>query len=664
MMLLSLTLLVGLVYYVYNVGEIVNRRVDAQSAADAVAVSGGGWMARSMNVIAQDNVAMSRYLAAAVVLDSLPLSSRMALEESSAWAQALANQLGRGIPNTAGGNYVRDGLQSLQTRMATQRDILIPVDQSINRSGFDMSLTTHWYVRGNGPTPNGSLWQVIQAMDQLSQATKESAGVLAQNNAVRWSKENNSAAAFVVPVVPVLPARRTTLDDFQPTLMGREMVTSEGASLNLTGGAGGAIPDMEYPHRLGPWARLYHWRHNLTRSTGRVWVPPTAGWGAVRGSTGNVQTGGRRVGSSARTPVNPGHGGYWQSTGSEVIGYSTYGPFRWMMDVIDWWTNDHWSWNQSGRWLHEGRLSDTYFYKYIGDLSRIKLNYMFPYAAPKQPVLYHAPNWITDYQQAVQTARIPNVRITSTMFYLVEIASRVPEDAPGYLSPGSFRTNGKYPIANWTPGWVDPARWGIPKVCDYIWKDNYSYQTTQDLELGITMQRDATGQPIWQPVYMTSWWVFGGIDVGGDAQVSNPCNWQQGEEIPAPMLLDTSVGDYDPVTLDPDGGARRDYFTYLGVVAKDPNPSLWPGRFNTGQPAMYSLAQAKVFNNKSWDLWTQDWQVQLAPVSQWDDWQRRLAAGLADVPATRGAVDPQAVEGLQRYMAKFSKSTAEAYLKH
>jgi hypothetical protein len=201
-------------------------------------------------------------------------------------------------------------------------------------------------------------------------------------------------------------------------------------------------------------------------------------------------------------------------------------------------------------------------------------------------------------------------------------------------------------------------------VCDYVWKDNYSYQTTQDLELGITLQNDATGQPLWQPVYMTAWWVFGGIDVGGDAQVANPCNWQPGEEIPAPMLLDTSVGDYDPATLDPDGGARRDYFTYLGVVASNPTPSLWPGRFNTGEPAMYSLAQAKVFNNKSWDLWTQDWQVQLAPVSQWDDWQRKVAVGIGDVPATRGAVDLQAIQGLQRYMAKFSKSMAESYLKH
>ncbi|MCK4277383.1 MAG: hypothetical protein KAX78_12765, partial [Phycisphaerae bacterium] len=48
--LLAMTLLVALIFYVYNVGGQVNRRTELQNAADAVAVSGAGWMARSMNV--------------------------------------------------------------------------------------------------------------------------------------------------------------------------------------------------------------------------------------------------------------------------------------------------------------------------------------------------------------------------------------------------------------------------------------------------------------------------------------------------------------------------------------------------------------------------------------------------------------------------------------
>jgi hypothetical protein len=41
---------------------------------------------------------------------------------------------------------------------------------------------------------------------------------------------------------------------------------------------------------------------------------------------------------------------------------------------------------------------------------------------------------------------------------------------------------------------------------------------------------------------------------------------------------------------------------------------------------MRTLAQVKVFNPSSWDLWTQDWQCQLAPVGPMDYWLGVLAA--------------------------------------
>ena len=73
MALLGMTLLVALILYVYNVGDQVNDRLSMQNAADSAAVSGAGWIARSMNTTAMNNVAASRVLGILPVLDAFPL---------------------------------------------------------------------------------------------------------------------------------------------------------------------------------------------------------------------------------------------------------------------------------------------------------------------------------------------------------------------------------------------------------------------------------------------------------------------------------------------------------------------------------------------------------------------------------------------------------------
>ena len=42
--LLAIAVLAGLVFYVLNVGEQLNRRINLQNAADSAAISGAGWM--------------------------------------------------------------------------------------------------------------------------------------------------------------------------------------------------------------------------------------------------------------------------------------------------------------------------------------------------------------------------------------------------------------------------------------------------------------------------------------------------------------------------------------------------------------------------------------------------------------------------------------------
>ena len=674
--LVGMSVLVGLVFYVYNVGDQVNRRLEMQGAADAVAVTGAGWMARNMNVVAMNNVGETKMISLVPILDTQPLASAMAMEEVAAWEQALAGIVSQEridplvSPQTE--LYLREGIESLRARMEVQRDILHPFALAINKPNFDMETITHWAKPGTpGAPPHGKLWRAAVTMEEFSRAAVQTCGLLAQERAARMGRRDSATAAFLSPVLPEMPARLGEYMDFQPPIRGYCKVESETATMRPTGGKGGAIPDFAYPHRLGPWARLHRWRDYVSTfvETGRTWVPGTPGTGRTRGSHGNVNVQARRVGRSARSPNDRGRPGYWRRQGySEPLGYTTYGPYEWAKRHIHWWAR--------GTNRDPGKLRDTFYYSYLSRIGGIKLDYMFPAGGigeATQTQEIHYPNWIVNYPLCVQIGGNPDNQVTSTMYYLVEIASKYPEGSGGFMTPGSFRTNGEYPIAMWANGWQDPNSWGLPMVSNYVWKDSYQYETTQDHELGIPKEMippgDPNGQVVWHPVYMYAWYIFGGIDIGGTVEVSNPANWDQFERLPVPILIDTSAGDYGGD--DPDEGWRRERFMYLGVARKRTEAPVWPQRFSHVNPleGMLTIAQAKVFNNKSWDLWTQDWRVQLAPVTKLgpesnpESWTARLAADVADA-AQVDSVETEEVETAYQYLSFLDPEMAQLYLNH
>jgi len=317
-----------------------------------------------------------------------------------------------------------------------------------------------------------------------------------------------------------------------------------------------------------------------------------------------------------------------------------------------------------------GQLADTFFHEYHRKVADIKLGYMWGSHSPKY---VHYPRWsdaagaVIDYPTALTIAADSRNRITRTMFYLVEIRSRYEKGTPGWMTAGSYVTNGKVPIAIWINGWKDPATWGIPKTDDWVWEDQYFYETTEDKDIGIKRTPDpATGRPIWQKVYMVAQYVFGGIDVGGEVEVSNPARGSTREELPAPILMDISLGDYDIAQPHHDLGVRRDVFTYLGVAATSNRPKVWASRF--GSPSPYpntvAVAQSTVFNTASWDLWTADWKSKLVPVTQWEDWMERMDEGAPDAIDSGGLVEVEDVTEIHQYLSRFDPNMVDRMMNH
>ncbi|MCK4277381.1 MAG: hypothetical protein KAX78_12755, partial [Phycisphaerae bacterium] len=92
---------------------------------------------------------------------------------------------------------------------------------------------------------------------------------------------------------------------------------------------------------------------------------------------------------------------------------------------------------------------------------------------------------------------------------------------------------------------------------------------------------------------------------------------------------------------------------------------VWGQRFRNPNPtgSMLTVAQAKVFNNTSWDLWTQDWRVRLAPVTKWGYWVQELGDAAA-VGGMGGTVRQVELDNAHSYLSALGERSAEAYVGH
>ncbi|MCG3180089.1 MAG: hypothetical protein BIFFINMI_02443 [Phycisphaerae bacterium] len=676
--LLALFLLAGMVFYVYNLGDQVNRKVLMQNASDSAAMSGATWMARSMNVVAMNNVAQTRLIGLVAVLDSLPLATQMAYEEITEWVRGLDAQLAAGVPD----QWLRSGLTSMTDRFHTEQSKLQPLYNALITSGYDVTEATFYRRSGaGGPPPHGSLWVAAKALEDFNTATVQQAGYLAQMNATRMGEVSGRdenlynagypTTSFILPVLPELPAVLGTFMDFQkPVMEGRPPEY-------YTGGLGDHI-------RRGPYDQLYEWRYP------RYDQSQTISWpiGTVQGTAGPVRggpgfnLGGKQVGSSVVGGPQD-HTIYASRTvHGPQTGWSTYGVYTWMV------TNQI---HDSGiaEWVGDN-LRDTNWMRYFQQISKAKTDYIW---GNKTIQSIHNPHWISVYPEAKEVAEKHMITVAGvngqpptqqsatvkyTMFYMVQTKSSIDPDAASFRSPGTFITNSDDPKAIWLTGWVDPATWesnpsmNARMISNYIWQVDWTYQTTFDETIGLPrsggyiIQPDGTQVPVWHTVYIREQYVFGGIDIGDNIQIRDPANYTGTDDLPKPYLLDLTKADYRTT-------GERDYMSYLGISRISNVSRFWNSQFDSGQASdsVLALSEAHVFNNKSWDLWTQYWQARLRPINDtfenrefkyWVD--ARLNPNAGDLQAVSQLVDPNLFGKIRTILQDYDEEMAQTLIKH
>ena len=644
--LFAIILIAALLAYVVNLGRQANSRIVVQNAADAAAISGAGWIARTLNTVAMNNVSIARLISLVNVLDAMPQAVDFTLKDQQAIHDALRDQLGSlNGRNGVVDPWVHDALTSENPKLPSgtilaksnnfkpmldeinsEIDLLNPVNEGLNKGTFDMRDMTFY----DGPKGRGQIWLAMEALDTISQSMVENVAVLAESNAVLAGLGNTGhdgnyessytagfssktqGAALLLPATPAIPFVRGTFNDFdRPVLHGLLPVGIDDKTTNR-----------------GPYDTIFGWRRLLgvtaIPGTGH-WVPGSGGGGG--GGQGSVPIGHGAGGAAADA-------GHWDPPPlyNPPSAYTVFGPHGWLLRQISNIQRDQLRLSRFGGW--------------VGQMASIKLSYLWPGDDVKQLV---DPKWITNVNTAFDTADTNPSTIVETCFVAVELKSRFPRGTPGFLSPGSFSldepVNGIEPRIVRVAGWMDPRLWKATQVNNAIWRDEWTYPITYDSSIGLMPQKDpVTGQLVMQNVYRIDEFILVGINVGTKVDIRSPHNFGDPSKLPAPINA-------DPTKLTNSADARLQYLTFMGIALKPDEVLMWPSRFGGGkmEPANFGIAQAKVFNDHSWDLWTQMWRVQLEPVKDFNGWTAKLD-DVANEPPEGMLTSPANVDTIRKYM--------------
>jgi putative Flp pilus-assembly TadE/G-like protein len=658
--LLAIILIASLLFYVYNVGTSVQGRVVTQHAADAAAIGGASQVARSMNTVAMNNVETTRLISAVNMLDSVPLAIDISITDASeeelgdvdALAHAVSAQVRAGVIDHWFDRKLREMIDpnSSDSVIAT-RDELRELDE-LFRSQPDLIPEMTWYRARSGKM--GRMHQAMRSLDANSQAVMRKLGEAAQSAAARSSRanfgnDNPGDAGLLLPAAPDIPWQRGVFADFErPVKYGLLPGYDDRLSVDDTSNGLGQIDD-ELTNR-GPFDAVFGWR--ILDDSSADYVP---GLGGANLSTPSV----RRIPPDEATSYEVGlHYNDWHRIMGGMDAFVFYGfPY--------------------------GRYHDVR--SHLRNIASKKKRYLWE-AAPDSIVVDNA--WEIDIEfdderssdRNSDTAYSTDKTIHETMFVVCEIKSRLINDPgepnrqgltwnyittrQGWPQPYIFRVGGsglpssadadQLPRFNISPASVvGTPTWN--KVQDHIWRLSAVYETDPedannggDPSIGLPPKRvgtDPEGEPIYaaQEVHWELDFMLVGVNVGDEVVVINPWDGFDMDADDAPAPIDLVKEELPPNNAE----ARWDNLTFLGIARQSNRPGFWPTRFQGDKAYPYNtaIAQAHVFNNHSWDLWTQTWQAKLEPVTRtrFDDWVDRAdeAAALAQTETAPASLDPE-----------------------
>jgi len=671
--LLALILMASLIMFVLNLGRQVNHKIDTQNAADATAIAGSGYVARQLNTVAMNNTAMAQLIAGVNVLDSMPLAidfsikddQELILGDETAMYLAVIHQLKIGQSSDNGQIFRRELIRTRdeigapeQQQPNSDEKILSELNDLFKFDDPDLVKEQTHYISPAGG--NGRMWKAMFEADIYNQVTMDQLGRLAQLNAIRGGQVNlvsqkSRTSSFMAPVVPNIPWVRGQFQDFErPVRFGLLPTATDDPETNR-----------------GPYDSVFGWRHyDRDDPGGSAWGNPP-GWRPPRPASTN----GYRVYGPhewlLRHYDNTLYGRLpWHLRNIATIKMNYLWPVKrneadpfslmvlvdpdWEIDVEN--DNERSSYSGlsgfgGGDPDEERRMLDDTGQNEVplsdGDPDGQVNRTVYEFATRQRDAIHETMFLVLDLYHRDQNTgfpdsqRYPSVRPPNSTWFIRHDRMR-----PRYL-PRMNRQNflrGSQQRQN-INGWVDPTRGppGGPMRSNiqgersvytqitsgrHAWKETIAYETNPLVpqgkyrfggypELGLfPIQNgvDQFGQPTYaaQRYYRTRYFLLVGVNVGLEKVIRDPYTGFDPDSptAPAPTDLDHTVFRSN-MNL-----RRREFMTHLGVAQRDDGAPMWPSRFagRKPYPNVVSIAQSQVFNNHSWDLWTQMWHAQLMPV--------------------------------------------------
>jgi len=594
-MLFGLALMAGLLFYVLNSGRHIQKRTETQHAADVATMSAATQLARHLNTISQNHVGITRSLSLVNILDSLP----EAVDFTQADQQALLDVTQLMLPESRQSPQTYRALNSFEFEVQSTLRHLRALDLVLNHSSFSMDETTYYNPQGSD---RGWLWRGMLAMDQTNQAIAEDLNAPTFGGMIHFTGlsggethlSSEQGTIFAGPQLANWPLERGRFSDFERPLVS------------------GLLPQA-IDHtviRRGPWDTVFGWRVPIG---GVVFERSNQSYNPSQ-RQGTIP-----IGSSAGSGIRA--TGQWVREEPPSY-YRVLGPQLFLLEAFEWMAE-----------RSEFRVSRLH--RYVRTMANIKLDYFRQggNSASRQTTI--EPNWITDYSQARLIAANDPDSIQETLFIAVEVKSRYPrtdarfmreDDTWSYIwywMPWTRDAWNDLNVSNFgvrlvaVNGWEDPESWNADKINSRTWRDEWTYEVSSDPDINVASvflpQPDGTFLAVAPGrVYRIDEFIFVGINVGEPIEVDNPHNWSENDpDLPAPLAMTPEWNNpYDQI-------ARSERMTILGL-ARQPAPApFWTGRFDANKPQNHhlALAQARVFNNHSWDMWTPMWHAQLEPLS-------------------------------------------------
>jgi hypothetical protein len=757
--LLAILLIAGLLAYTLNLGDQVAKKIETQNAADAAAIAGATQMARSMNGVAMNNTAMTRNIALINVMDSIPLAVDFSLtevEEStladvSAIYQAVNFQIKEGFNfpplRPAERSLVLREFQKAKEAVGepggsnqdkSDEAMLKQMDKYFKQNPQVIQNMTYFKAPSGGP---GDIWKALYSLDQYNTTLMSSMGVLAQVNAVETGEENlpktDAAAAFIAPIIPAIPTKRGSFNDFQrPVLNGLLPTTVDDTLTNR-----------------GPWDTIYGFRNRISGGGGNSYraphdvlsdpprrepgVPASEATYPDRYSVFGTQEAQiraftrveeqkyyTRLGSHIRRLANIKAGYIWpkrpNDSGTESL--TKINEPDWEVDIEK---DDERSkapklpnFADGDRDPLRERMDDNFNMLPLVPTS-VPANTVYSYVdynktlPQKQKFIKETMYLVLDvYHAEKDTAFDPDKRYAGSndrnkpTDWFIQMHGRFHGRLGmtirgGFADPRSnspvgtlrsnIRDNPASPVPNTDP--IFKLMYPEPRTGDYkyepvspgrrdFYRETLRYETNpwvpegkyvnggfpelglQPIKVGETFIGENEARrlvPVYQarPYYRTRYIFLVGINIGPDLLVRDPYTGFNPADTGAP-----SPTDLDHAVIGANSTSKQNYLSVLGFARQPAASSTWSSKFKPNQPNPYlsSIAQAKVFNNHSWDLWTQMWEAQLEPVNNVKGWAARMNPGDKSDLSTIG-LDSQVVSDTKEFLTSIQDLT-DAMISH